>query len=106
MTRALLTTGPLRRGEPLEVRSLLQHPMESGQRSDEQGRRLPQRIVRRVEARFEGELVWAANLQPGISANPYLAFWFMPPGEGELWLRWQGDEGFLHEERLSLRFAP
>lgn len=106
MTRALLMPGPLRRGEPVEVRSLLQHPMESGQRSDEQGRRLPRRIVHRVEARFEGELVWAARLQPGIATNPYLAFWFTPPGEGELLLRWQGDEGFVHEERVNLRFAP
>jgi sulfur-oxidizing protein SoxZ len=106
MTRALVTLTPARAGAAVEVRCLLQHPMETGHRSDEQGRRLPRRIVQRVEAWFEGERVWAARLGPGISANPYLAFWFTPPREGELRLRWEGDEGFAHEERVALRFAP
>jgi len=61
-------------GDVVEVRVLLQHPMETGYRPGPDGRTLPRNILRRLEARFEGELVFAADLFPAIAANPYLAF--------------------------------
>ena len=105
MTRAVVRISPWRPGQSVEVRTLIEHPMETGHRSDERGQRLPRRIVQRLEAWFDGDLIWTAQLQPGIAANPYLAFWFMPAREGELHLRWLGDEGFVHDERVALRAA-
>lgn len=106
MTRAIVNIGPVRANQAFEVRTLLQHPMENGQRSDENGKRIPRRIVTEVEVRFEGELAWSAMLGPGIAANPYLAFWLSLPSEGELLIDWRGDEGFSHRERVAIRFAP
>ncbi len=105
-TRALVhLPRDLRRGQPFEVRCTLQHPMETGYRRDSDGRLLPRDIVRRFEARFGDETVFAADLHPAIAANPYLAFWLRLDEPGPLQLRWSGDGGFEHLETVALDLA-
>jgi sulfur-oxidizing protein SoxZ len=102
-TRALLTVPARARvGEVIEVRALIQHPMETGYRVGADGQSLARDLVRRVEARFEGELVFAADLHPAIAANPYLAFHMRAETSGVLTVTWQGDRGFSHNESASL----
>ena len=61
--RALVNIPPaLRRGEPFEVRLLIGHPMETGQRADSSGTRIPRDIIRRVECKLDGEFVFSARL--------------------------------------------
>jgi sulfur-oxidizing protein SoxZ len=89
-------------GDILDVRATLAHPMETGQRVDERGRLIPRDIVRRFEARFAGELVFAADIHAAIAANPYLAFSFRVERAGTLELLWQGDRAFEHRERIAI----
>jgi sulfur-oxidizing protein SoxZ len=97
--RAIVTVpGSARAGEPVEVRLLIQHPMETGYRRGSDGQVLLRNLVRRVECRFDGELVLAADLHAAVSANPYLAFTMRVPRAGELQVTWQGDRGFAHSE--------
>ncbi len=104
MARALVRVPALARpGEIVEVRVLLQHPMETGFRPGADGRVLPRDIVRRVEARLDGELVFAADLFPAIAANPYLAFPLRAEATGTLIVSFQGDNGFAHSESAALR---
>lgn len=63
-----------RAGETVEIRTLLDHPMETGLRQDGRGRTLPRDMMRRFEARADGELVFAADLANGTAANPALTF--------------------------------
>jgi len=103
--RALVTLPPqLRRGEPFEVRVLIAHPMETGHRADAQGRRVPRDIVRRIECRLDGELVFAADLHPAVAANPYVAFPLAAQGDGTLAVTWAGDRGFAHA--MSVAVTP
>ncbi len=96
-TRALLNVPATARiGEVIEIRAAVQHPMETGFRVGGDGQVLQRNLVRRVECRFEGELVFAADLHPAISANPYLAFPLRVSGPGVLTVNWQGDQGFSH----------
>jgi sulfur-oxidizing protein SoxZ len=102
-TRALLSApASAPAGSIVDIRALLQHPMESGFRVDANGRPIPRSIVRRVEARFSGDLVFAADLHPAIAANPYLQFAMRLDAAGELVVTWRGDEGFEHTERLRM----
>jgi sulfur-oxidizing protein SoxZ len=106
MTRGLLTAPrQAARGEVIEVRAIVQHPMESGFRVDAVGRTLPRDIVRRVEARFNGVLVFAADLHPAVAANPYVAFHLRIEQGGELEVRWRGDNGFAHSESARIALA-
>lgn len=93
----------LRAGEDFEVRLLLQHPMETGQRADADGRLLPRDIVTQVEAWLDGQLAWQARLSPAIAANPYLAFWLRISAPARLEIVWRGDQGFEHRQQADLR---
>ena len=102
-TRALVSfSATPRRGEVILVRALVAHPMETGHRVDSGGQRLPRDIIRRVEARLDGELVFAADLHPAIAANPYLVFPLRVTGDGTLTVDWSGDRGFAHRERVEI----
>ncbi len=107
MTRALVHVPPaIRAGQPFELRLLVQHPMETGFRADGGGGVLARNIVRRVEARLDGEPVFAADLHPAIAANPLLAFWLRVDAPGTLEVAWRGDRGFEHRERVALNPQP
>ncbi len=102
-TRALLNLPKTaRRGEVIEVRATVAHPMETGYRADADGRVLPRDIVRRVECRYAGQLVFSADLHPAIAANPYLAFHLVATTSGPLTVSWSGDNGFQHSESAQL----
>jgi sulfur-oxidizing protein SoxZ len=107
MTLRALLTVPERvpRGEAVEVRALTQHPMETGYRRGSDGALLPRDLIRRVEARFDGEPVFSAELHAAISANPYVAFWLRLPASGVLTVEWQGDRGVAHRESRRIEVA-
>ena len=104
--RALVNIPPaLRRGEPFEVRLLIGHPMETGQRADSSGTRIPRDIIRRVECKLDGEFVFAADLRTGIAANPFIAFPLVAQADGQLLVSWSGDNGFGHSVQVALKLA-
>lgn len=103
MARTLITApASARRGELIEVRALIGHPMETGFRSGDEGRPLPRNIITRFSCRYNGEPVFAADLFPAISANPYLAFYVRAHTSGSLALSWEGDNGFSQTETHAL----
>lgn len=98
-TRAVITLpAVVQPGQAFEVRATVAHAMETGYRDDDAGARLPRDLVRRVECRLDGELVFAADLFAAVSANPYLSFWMQATQSGELSFVWRGDNGFEHRE--------
>ncbi len=94
-----------RAGEIISVRVLVQHPMETGYRSSSLGEPLPRDIIRRVNCRFEGEPVFAADLHPAVAANPSLSFFMRATRSGTLSVEWQGDNGFAHTDSATLQVA-
>lgn len=94
-----------RRGEAIEVRVTIAHPMETGYRPGADGRVLPRDIVRRFTCRYAGEVVFSAELHPAIAANPYLSFYVLADASGTLEFEWQGDNGFAQVERRALQVA-
>lgn len=100
--RSLITVpANARRGEIVEIRAMIGHPMETGHRPDSAGRLLPRDIVTRFECRFESRTIFAADLYPAIAANPYLAFAMRAERSGTLQFSWAGDNGFAHTESRS-----
>jgi sulfur-oxidizing protein SoxZ len=80
-------------GDVIEIKTLISHVMETGQRRDQSGKPIPRNIIHTFTAAFEGKEVFKAELQPGISANPYIAFFLKVPGSGELTMTWEDDNG-------------
>ena len=106
MARALVfAPKTARRGEVVEIRALIQHPMETGQRWDGRGGLVGRDIVSRIECRYDGELVFAADLWPAIAANPMVSFFTVATASGTLSLKWTGDNGFEHSENVAITVA-
>ena len=83
----------VRKGEPFEVRVLVQHPMETGFRRDMEGRTIPLNVVDKLSASYGGREVFSAELGSGMSANPYLVFYAVAGASGELVVEWSDDRG-------------
>jgi sulfur-oxidizing protein SoxZ len=83
----------IKAGDLVEVKTLISHIMETGQRKDNDGKVVPRNIIHTFTATFDGNPVFDAKLQPGIAANPYLAFWVRIPSSGTLELTWIDDVG-------------
>jgi sulfur-oxidizing protein SoxZ len=94
-----------RAGEIIEVRTLISHVMETGQRRDQAGALIPRDIIKRFEARFDGELVFAMDLAPAISANPYIAFPFRVEKAGSFEFTWTNDAGEQRKATSEIRLA-
>jgi sulfur-oxidizing protein SoxZ len=58
----------------ITIRALISHVMENGQRRDSSGEIIPRRIINRFTCEFEGETVFACDLDTAIAANPYFEF--------------------------------
>lgn len=83
----------VKKGEVFEVKSLISHKMESGQRTDENGETIPRFIINKFTATFNGKEVFSADWHPAISANPYMAFNMKAEESGDLVLAWTDDNG-------------
>ncbi|MGD9805808.1 MAG: thiosulfate oxidation carrier complex protein SoxZ [Hyphomicrobiaceae bacterium] len=92
-------------GDIIEIKTLISHIMETGQRRDKDGRPIPRKIINAFRATFEGQEVFSATLYPGTSANPYVVFNFRVPGPGDLELIWVEDGGAVTLERIKLNVA-
>jgi sulfur-oxidizing protein SoxZ len=89
-------------GDVIEVKTLISHVMETGQRKDPDGKTIPRNIIHTFEAKFAGKPVFTGKLYSGISANPYLAFHMKVPGPGEFEFSWLDDAGVRISEKAKL----
>jgi sulfur-oxidizing protein SoxZ len=90
-----------KRGEVVEVRIAIQHPMETGFRMDNNGKVIPKNTVSNLVCRYNGAEVFRAEMGSGIAANPYLQFYFMAQESGNVEFEWSDDAG----EKGSARSA-
>jgi len=84
-------------GDIVTIKTLVSHKMESGQRKDKEGNTIPRDIINRFEARFNGELVFSVDIDPAVSANPFLEFTIKIEEAGTFDLSWTDDAGEVIE---------
>jgi sulfur-oxidizing protein SoxZ len=80
-------------GEIIEIKTLISHEMESGQRRDSSGKVVPRKIINKFTAAFNGKPFFEADWHPAVSANPYQAFFFKVNESGEFKFTWKDDDG-------------
>jgi sulfur-oxidizing protein SoxZ len=90
-------------GEVIEVKTLIAHVMESGNRKDGDGKTIPRLLLHTFEARFAGKEVFRANLHTGTSANPFISFFMRVPGPGDFEFAWIEDGGARITDRQTLK---
>lgn len=103
MARTLINApSTAKRGDVIEIRATIGHPMETGFRPGDDGKILPRNLIKRFSCRYNGELVFSAELFSAVAANPYLAFYTVALESGTLALTWEGDNAFTQTENVTL----
>lgn len=89
-------------GDVIEVKTLINHVMETGQRRTADGQLVPREIINSFVATFAGTPVFKATLHPGTAANPFMAFFMRVPGPGDFEFTWVDDTGKSITETVKL----
>ncbi len=78
----------------VEVRVLMAHEMETGQRKDASGTLVPAHFIQTVVASHAGKPVLTAEWGPAVAKNPYLQFRFKGGKKGEkVTVTWTDNKG-------------
>ncbi|MBX9904604.1 MAG: thiosulfate oxidation carrier complex protein SoxZ [Burkholderiales bacterium] len=91
-----------RRGEIILLRIAIQHPMETGYRPDNFGRRIAKNVINNLVCRYNGVEVFRAEMGSGMSANPLLQFHALAEASGEFVFEWVDDSGERGSERAAI----
>ena len=91
-----------RRGEIIEIKTLIRHPMETGFRADASGAIVPRDIIHSFVCTYNGVEVFRAELFPAIAANPYLSFFTIATESGTIAFSWTDDRGETHTEAVPI----
>ena len=91
-----------RRGEVIEIKTLVSHAMETGYGRTQLGAPVPRDIIRRFVCTYNGAEVFRAELHPAIAANPFFSFSTVATESGTIAFRWTGDNGFSVAESAAI----
>lgn len=84
------------KGDVFEIKTVISHKMESGQRKDKDGNTIPQRIIHKFVCKYNGEEALSSDWHGAISANPYLAFHLKAVESGTISFEWHDDNGEVY----------
>ena len=102
--RIKLDKKEVKAGELVEVKALVSHVMETGQRKDSKGNVIPRKILNKFVCTVNGKEVFSADFEPAISANPFIQFKFKATESGPVILTWTDDDGskLVGEEKITV----
>ena len=91
-----------KKGEVIEIKTIVQHVMETGYRRDYQGVAIPRDIIKRFVVTYAGEEIFTADMTQGIAANPYFAFSTTAVETGDVVFTWTDEKGDATVARRKL----
>lgn len=92
---ALINVPPkAKRGDVIEIKTLMSHIMETGYRRTAAGDIVPRDIITSFSCRYNGSEIFRADLFPAIAANPFISFFTIATESGTFEFEWIGDRGF------------
>lgn len=93
------------KGEIIEIKTLISHKMESGQRKDKDGNVIPRMIINSFSAKFNGEEFFGMDILPAIAANPFIQFTMRAEESGEFEFTWVDDNNEVSTKKSSLEVS-
>ena len=91
-----------KRGEIIEIKTLMSHIMETGYRHTAEGDVVPRDIITGFSCRYNGVEIFRADLFPAIAANPFISFFTVANESGKFDFEWIGDKGFVATASASM----
>jgi sulfur-oxidizing protein SoxZ len=93
------------KGEIIQIKTLVAHIMESGQRRDKDGKIIPRMIINTFKCTFNDRPVFSCGLESAVAANPYLQFWARVEESGIFRFSWVDDSGTTITAEESIAVA-
>jgi sulfur-oxidizing protein SoxZ len=91
-----------KRGEIIEIKTLMSHIMETGYRRTATGEIVPRDIITSFVCRYNSVEIFRADLFPAIAANPFMTFFTVATESGKFDFEWIGDRGFSETASASI----
>jgi sulfur-oxidizing protein SoxZ len=91
-----------KRGEIIEIKTLMSHIMETGYRRTATGEIIPRDIITSFACRYNGVEIFRADLFPAIAANPFITFTTVAAESGKFEFEWIGYRGFSETASASI----
>ena len=91
-----------KRGEVIEIKTLVSHIMETGFRHGTTGELIPRDIITSFRCTYNGEEIFSTVFFPAIAANPFVTFFTVATASGTIALHWEGDNGFSVTEEAKI----
>jgi sulfur-oxidizing protein SoxZ len=91
-----------KRGDIIEIKTLMSHIMETGYRHTASGDVVPRDIITSFTCRYNGTEIFRADLHPAIAANPFITFFATATDSGTFEFEWIGDRGFSETASASI----
>ena len=90
-------------GDVADVRVLMAHPMETGQRKDPAGKIVPLHFIQTITAQLNGKTVYTADISQAVSRNPVFAFKVKGAKAGDkLAITWEDNKGDKRTDEITL----
>jgi len=103
MARALVNVPKTaKRGQIVEIKSLISHIMETGFRHTETGQLIPRDIITELLCTYNVKEIFRATLSPAVSANPFVTFYTRADESGTITFKLTGDHGFEQTESAAI----
>ena len=91
-----------KRGDVIEIKTLISHVMETGYRHGTNGQGIPRDIITSFSCKYNGEEIFATTFYPAIAANPFVTFHAVASESGTFAFTWEGDNGFSVTEEAKI----
>ncbi len=90
-------------GDKVEVRVLMSHELETGQRMDWKGAAIAAWFIQNVTATHNGKTVMSAEWGPAVSKNPFLSFRFAGAKPGDkVAITWVDNKGEKRTDEATI----
>jgi sulfur-oxidizing protein SoxZ len=87
----------------VNVKVLMSHEMETGQRKDSSGKLVPAHFIRSVTATHQGKTVLSAQWGPAVAKNPFLEFNFKGGQKGDkITVTWEDNKGEKRTDEATI----
>lgn len=91
------------KGDVTEVKALIKHPMETGQRKNSKGEKIPAHYIQEVEVTANDKVVMQAEWGTAVSKNPYISFSYKGASGDKIKLTWKDNKGETDSKEAAVK---
>jgi len=92
-------------GDVITIKTLLNHKMETGLRKDKEGNLVARKIINKFQCQLDGAEIFSCDIDPAISANPYIQFTAKVEKSGSFKFIWTDDDGSTIEAEKPIEVS-